>query len=180
MTPQHTDRSAHALTRQADAFGPVALTTFAANPAGSHLFRVQHEQLTALMTSILAATEVDVTGDAGVLARNKLTSLATLLPLHQSMEEGLVHRALSAEPRLRMTAETFEREMSPLVAELAALSRRFPSASSIINSPRGEFAQACSSLFTRLQERFRREERDIFSAFDRVVGVGAVSVAVAA
>jgi len=163
--------------RQADAFGPVALASFASNPNGAHLFRVQHERLTSLMTSILAATEVEVTGALSVAARSHLTTLATLLPLHQSLEDGLVHRALAPEPRVRMVAEAFEREMAPLLAELAALSRRFPSASSILSAPNGEFAQACSGLFSRLQERFRREERDIFSAYDRVAGSETPAVA---
>jgi hypothetical protein len=66
-----------------------------------------------------------------------------------------------------MVVEQFEREMAPLLTELAALARHYPSARSILRAPRGEFAQAASALFTRLRDRFRREERDLFPAYDR-------------
>lgn len=153
--------------RFADAFGPVTLATFAQSPSGAHLFRVQHELLLQLMSRVGAGTEGEVGPETALQARTALTTLATLLPVHQSLEDSLVHRALSGEPRARMLAEQFEREMAPLSAEVAALSRRYPTASSILFAPRGEFAAAASGLFTRLQERFRREERDLFPSFDR-------------
>ncbi|MFK4705786.1 hypothetical protein ABIC83_002625 [Roseateles asaccharophilus] len=166
--------------RQADAFGPVTLTAFASNPNGSHVFRAQHAHLTRLMAGVLAAAEAGLDGERAVVIREGLTSLSTLLQLHQSLEDGLVHRALSAEPRSRMMAETFEREMAPLVAEVASLSRRFPTPSSIMASSKGEFATLCGNLFTRLKERFGREERDIFSAYDRILGAGTSTQASAA
>ena len=153
--------------RFADAFGPVALTNFATNPGGAHLFRQQHELLGGLMNTILVATERDVAGQSPVVARTALTILNTRLPLHQSLEDALIHSALGNEPRASMLAEQFERDMVPLLSDLASLSRRYPTASSILQAPPGEFAQACAGLFSRLRERFRREERDLFPAFDR-------------
>jgi hypothetical protein len=154
--------------RFADAFGPVTLATFAQNPSGAHLFRVQHELLVQLMGRIVSSTEGEVGQDSAYQARTALTTLSALFPVHQALEDSLVHRALAGEPRARMLAEQFEREMAPLAAELLALSRRYPSASSILLAPRGEFAAAASALFARLQERFRREERDLLPSYDRV------------
>ena len=154
--------------RLADAFGPVTLAAFAQNPTGAHLFRVQHELLVQLMSRVVSSTEGEVGPESALQARTALTTLTTLLPVHQSLEDSLVHRSLSGETRARMLAEQFEREMVPLAAEVAALSRRYPVASSILSAPRGEFAAAASGLFSRLQERFRREERDLFPALDRV------------
>lgn len=156
--------------RIADAFGPVALANYATKATGAHLFRAQHEHLVRLMTAIVVGTERDVTGPLAVAARINLTTLTTLLPLHQALEDNLVFRGVEQEPRSRMVAETFEREIAPLLAELAALSRRYPSASSIYLSLKGEFTHACAGLFTRLHERFKREERDMFPLYDRAIG----------
>lgn len=153
--------------RFADAFGPVALTTYAQSPSGAHLFRVQHERLLQLMERIVAKTEGEVTGEGAVDARNALTTLSAQLPVHQGLEDAMVMRLLGAETKVRMLAEQFEREMAPLLTELAALARRYPTPSSILQAPRGEFSQTASSLFTRLRERFRREERDLFPSYDR-------------
>lgn len=156
-------------SREGDAFGPVALASFAMNPSGAHLFRMQHERLASLMTSILASTEVQITGAGALAARNALTSLTVLMPVHQSLENDLIHRALAGEPRARMMAEQFEREMVPLLSELASLARRYPSPSSIAAAPEGAFVQQAGSLFNKFQERFRREERDLFPVYDRSV-----------
>lgn len=164
--------------RLADAFGPVTLANFAQNPSGAHVFRAQHELLSQLMAAVLRHAEAAISGEAAYQARVALTSLTSLLPVHQGLEDALVHRSLAADPRARMMAEQFEREMAPLVAELASLSRRFPTASSILHSPKGEFVSAVQGFFTRLQERFRREERDLFPAFDRTAN-GVLSTAAA-
>ncbi len=168
MTQIAASAGAAGEARFADAFGPVTLATFAQKPSGAHLFRVQHELLVHLMSRAVTSTEGEVGPESALHARNALTTLTTLLPVHQSLEDSLVHSALSGEPRARMLAEQFEREMVPLAAEVAALSRRYPAASSILSAPRGEFAAAASGVFSRLQERFRREERDLFPSFDRV------------
>jgi hypothetical protein len=178
MTQIAASAGAAGEARFADAFGPVTLATFAQNPSGAHLFRVQHEMLVQLMARVVSSTEVDVGPESALRARTALTTLTTLLPVHQSLEDSLVHRALVGEPRARMLAEQFEREMVPLGAEVAALSRRYPAASSILVAPRGEFAAAASGLFSRLQERFRREERDLFPSFDRAAS-GATAFACA-
>lgn len=152
-----------------DAFGPVTLAAYAMSPSGAHLFRMQHERLAGLMTSILASTERQVTGAGALAARNALTMLTVLMPVHQSLENDLIHRSLAGEPRARMMAEQFEREMVPLLAELASLARRFPSPSAIAAAPAGAFAHQAGSLFNKLQERFHREERDLFPVYDRSV-----------
>lgn len=156
--------------RFADAFGPVTLASFAQKPTGAHLFRVQHGLLIKLMGSVVSGAEGDVDAESALRVRADLTTLTSLLPIHQSLEDSLVHRALSSEPRARMVAEQFEREMAPLAAELSALARRYHSASSILYAPKGEFASVAGAISARLQERFRREERDLFPSFDRSAG----------
>lgn len=182
MTSHDIDAHAsHQLSSDAiaDAFGPVTLAQAATAPNGAHLFRVQHERLISLMKMILASTEKAVDGENAVLARSALTQLSTLLPLHQSLEESFMNRALSSETRTRILAEQFEREMAPMLADLASLARIYPSASSILRSPAGEFAHTCSALFVRLQERFRREERELFASYDRSTAGTAASSLVA-
>jgi hypothetical protein len=167
-THQAAPLATNEVTRVADAFRPATLAHFAQRPSGAHLFRVQHEHLAQLMHRVIVGSEGTPTGESAVDARSALTTLTSLLAIHQSLEESLVHRSLAAEPRARMAAEQFEREMVPLMAELGSLARRYPTASSIFHGVKGEFAAAATHLFARLQERFRREERDLFPVFDRV------------
>lgn len=166
------------VNRLADAFGPVTLASFAQNPTGAHLFRSQHELLQQQMAAVSRQCASEINPEAALEARIAINWLSSLLPIHQSLEDSLIHRLLSSEPRSRMIAEQFEREMVPLGGEWAAYTRRYPTASSIFHAPAGEFAAASSALFSRLQERFRREERDLFPVYDRLAS-GAMLAAAA-
>jgi hypothetical protein len=163
-------------SEHADAFGPVALATFALNPSGAHLFRAQHEHILRTLANVTDAVESGLAGARGVsaalAAREALTIASSMLSIHQSLEDSLVRRALAAEPRMRLVVDQFEREMAPLVSEMASIARRYPTPSSILKNA-GEFALAFSSLLSKLQERFRAEERELLSAFDRTARVGA-------
>lgn len=164
----------------ADAFGPVALTSFATNPTGAHLFRAQHERILRVLDGILPQVEAardDSESGGALVARQALTVASSLLVAHQSFEESLVRRALNSDPRARPIIEQFEREMALLAADFSAFLRRYPSASSIIRSP-GEFIPTFSSLLAKLQERFRAEERELFTAYDRAVCAAAPGGAV--
>ena len=165
---QASTRDSLGVTRVADAFQPATLAHFAQRPSGAHLFRVQHERMAQLMRRVVVGSEGVLSGESVVDARSALTTLTSLLSIHQSLEESLVHRSFAAEPRARMIAEQFEREMVPLMAEMGSLARRYPTASSILHGSKGEFTAAAGHLFARFQERFRREERDLFPAFDRI------------
>lgn len=167
-----------------DAFGPVALASFALNPTGAHLFRAQHERILRTLDAVTACIEGGLGGDeaGGVRAlaiRRSLTSVLSMLAIHQALEDALVRRALAQEPRMRLVVEQFEREMAPLVSELAALSRRFPTPSSVLRSPT-EFADAYAGLLAKLQERLRAEERELHSVYDRTARVSSTGALLAA
>lgn len=153
--------------RVADAFGPVTLGAFAQNPARAHLFRVQHEVLLTYAAKLMSFVEPTATAEAALQARLTLTTLSSLMPIHQSLEEAVMRSVLSGEPSSRMLVEQFERDMAPLAHELAALGQRYPTASSICRAPQGEVAIAVTAFVTRLTDRMRREERELFPALDR-------------
>jgi hypothetical protein len=156
-----------------DAFGPVALATFALNPSGAHFFRAQHEQIIRsldLIADILSHGLGRSSLDAALRIRTELTCIVEMIHVHQSAEEFIIRRALESEPRLRMTAEQFERQMIPLMAEFSNLGRSFVTPSAILAAP-NEFAQEFTSLYSRIQERFKTEERELFSAYDRAMHV---------
>lgn len=160
------------LPRHTDAFGSVALETFALNPSGAHLFRAQHGVLLGLATQISEALDREPASDKGAAAleaRNALTSLHSLFTLHQTLEEAILRRTLQGDPRSRAQMDQFEREMAPISSEVGAISRRF-SAPSVILANTEAFATAFSSLHLKLKERFRAEERELFPAFDKSVG----------
>lgn len=160
---------------QADAFGPVTLAGFALSPSGAHLFRAQHEHILRAMAGVTACIEAGLESDSGaraLSARQLLTTATSMLVVHQSLEDALVRRALLAEPRMRLVVEQFEREMAPLMSEIAALSRHYPTPSSILKNS-VEFGLTFTSLLFKFEERFRAEERELLSAYDRTVRVAA-------
>lgn len=171
-----TNTAAAGANQHADAFGPVALESFALAPTGAHLFRAQHEAILRLAATIAGCIDAGLAGEAAgaraVEARTTLTTMVSLLTIHQSLEESLMRRALAGDTRTRLQLEQVEREMAPVMSELASLSRRYPTPSSILGVP-AAFGQAFASLLSKLQERFRAEERELFTVYDRSVRVSA-------
>ena len=158
----------HALpTQAADAFAAEVLTSFAVNPTGASLFRAQHEQLIRLMQAILSLAERSSVAESALELRVKLTTLSVLAPMHQELEDTILMKSLSGEPRARMLAEQSGRDMVPMLTELAQLGRRYLSVGDILESERGELSKAAGNLFSRFQEHFRREERELLVEFDR-------------
>lgn len=171
----HSSDNDSSYAASSDAFGPVTLESFALNPTGAHLLRAQHEQLLrlagAVTTLVEAGLDSSLAGCTRALgARNNLTTLLSLVSVHQSLEESMLRRALATDPRIRLSLEQFEREIAPLLSELASLSRRYPTPSSIVDS---DFAPQFASWLAKLSDRFRAEERDLFPAYDRVVKIAA-------
>lgn len=156
------------LNSLADSFGSVALAQFAADPNSAHLFRAQHEHIIRMLDELttLCSEQVQNPLDTALKARNMLTQIRVLASMHQTLENNVTHQVVATDPVLRISAEQFEREMVPLLAELSALSKRYPAPSTIAADLHG-FTRASGELFTRLRERYRREEREAFPAFDR-------------
>ena len=156
------------LNSLADSFGSVALAQFAADPNSAHLFRAQHEHIIRALDELttLCTEPVQNPLDTALKVRNMLTSIRVLVSMHQTLENNVTHQVVATDPVLRIQAEQFEREMVPLLAELASLSKRYPAPSTIAADMHG-FMRASADLFTRMRERYRREEREAFPAFDR-------------
>lgn len=165
--------------RYTDAFGPVALEAFALAPNGAYLFRAQHQVVVGRVDEILACVD-GMAGDdrpgQALAARNALTSLIAALNIHQALEATAFRRAFGADARQRMPIEQAEREMAPVLAELASLSYRFATPSAILGAP-AEFGRLAAEAFTKLTSRFRAEERDLYPVFERAVGAGVAGAA---
>lgn len=173
-----TDKS----NSNSDAFGSVAMESYALNPVGAHIFRAQHEAVLrqANRISVCIAQGIGPSGpgrEQAVSACIAMTTMISLLSIHQSLEESLVRRMLSGDPRLRTQIDQYEREIAPVISEFHALTRKFTSPS-VIAEKGQEFAQAFTSVLSMLQERFKSEERDLFGAYDRAVRIGLPSGAI--
>ncbi len=100
-------------------------------------------------------------------ARQSFLAFVVNLKQHQTIEDSMLRQALSNDSRARLTMEQFEREMMSLSAEVSSLSRRYPTVSAILAAPGREFSQSCIELFGRIEDRFRREEAELFPAYER-------------
>ncbi len=157
----------------ADAFGAVSLARFAAAPASSHTFRVQHDLLSRMMDMIVFESHSYSSASKAELAERALevanlqTTLRSLLETHHVLESEIVHKVLGADPRQRLVAEQFEREASSAMTEFDKLLVLFGSPSHIL-AQMSEFSNRAGAVFARIKERFKAEERDLFPTFDRL------------
>lgn len=157
----------------ADAFGAVSLARFAAAPASSHTFRVQHDLLSRMMDMIVFESHSYSSASKSELAERALevanlqTTLRSLLETHHVLESEIVHKVLGADPRQRLVAEQFEREASSAMTEFDKLLVLFGSPSHIL-AQMSEFSNRAGAVFARIKERFKAEERDLFPTFDRL------------
>jgi hypothetical protein len=158
-----------------DAFGSVAMTDFAKNPNGSHLFRAQHEQIRRLLSAALdLSPKSSISASDALLARQIVTKLTACMSVHQSLEVPLMRRALERDARMRMALDQMEREMGPVISDLMAISRAFATPSQIFASAL-EFSQSVRALEERVTDRFRIEERELFSVYDRAMAVASTA-----
>lgn len=148
-------------------FGAAEMFSWIGSGAATQMFRSQHARLLALATSILGNVEREMTPASALDARTSFLAFMVNLRQHQTIEDRMLREALSKDSRTRLTMEQFEREMMSLSGEVASLSRRYPTVSAILAAPGREFSQACIDLFSRIEDRFRREETDLFPALER-------------
>lgn len=173
---------------RADAFAYDLVASFSVNPTGAHFFRAQHERLSRLMTAIIDELQSEMFGaereqratqaSLGLATRIRLSELAALFAAHQTFEDEMLRRTFASDTRSKMVHEQLEREMVTLMAELNALLLRFPTPTAILSGA-DAFIPAAGSLFNRLREHLRAEERQLFVAFDRQTGASALEAAAA-
>lgn len=166
--PPGADRAEPFKAANADVFSYAVLAQFALSPTGSHLFRAQHESIVRLMNRVLEtlASRKSDSGGWSLVARNGLTDILSMIQVHQSFEDDLLRRSLASDARSRMLHEQLERDVAPILSSLAALGHKFSTPSSIEDGP-DEFFRQASEIFERVQDRFRMEERQLHSLYDR-------------
>ena len=167
LAEQHALQGDSGAALLAGNFGAAEMFSWIGSGALTQMFRSQHARLRALTASILGNVEREMTPASALDARTSFLALVVNLKQHQTIEDAMLRQALSKDSHMRLTMEQFEREMLSLMGEVASLSRRYPTVSSILSAPGREFSQACIELFNRLEDRFRREESDVFPALER-------------
>lgn len=162
------------ISSASDSFGPVSLSRFAAAPTSAHLLRAQHETLSRQMDAIafeahsFGGDSQDERAQRALDVSNALTSLKAFLVIHQTLEAGLMHKILATDPRHRLLAEQYEREAMTVLSAYDKLLMTF-SSPSIIFGAFSAFSEESAPVFIAIKERFKAEERDLFSVFDRIV-----------
>lgn len=165
--------SQHALIGEVDAslmnsnFSAAGMFSWIGNGVPTQMFRSQHASLVSMASSILGNVERAMTPATALDARQTFMMFVVNLKQHQTAEDTMLRQALAKDSRARLTMEQFEREMLSLSGEVASLSRRYPTVSAILAAPGREFSQSCNELFARIEDRFRREETDLFPLFER-------------
>lgn len=152
---------------QLDAFSSLSMSMFVDRSAQClQLFRAQHAELLAKASALVDASEADPDGVAGLASG--LMDLMSKLSLHLTLKRGVMGKQMSSDPRGRAVFDQFDRDIAPLRQRAAELAKAYASPSQIAARSH-EFKADILEFRALLDERFRSEERDLFSEFDRYV-----------
>lgn len=159
------DRREESHLAAASAFSSLSLSLFIDRPRQcTQLLRAQHSEILGGLSDIVSACDDHGKPDVAGL-KLAFSRLGSNLIAHIDLERGLVGKQMSADPRARAIFDQFEREIAPVRIRLSSLNRTFAT-SSLIASKLAEFKQSVTELRVFLDERFRSEERELFTAFD--------------
>jgi hypothetical protein len=128
-------------------------------------YRDQHAALVRLIGEIQSGL-VDLDDRGAAATRSALNTLSGKLTVHLSMEDqGLYPRLKSHEDlRIRDLAARFDAEMSGLKDAFSAFNGRW-TRQEIAANPE-EFRRAFAKISSALGERIRRENTELYAAFD--------------
>lgn len=142
---------------------------FNAGQRGAAGFRVQHSHLLSMLSEmrrIAADTSAD-RDSKGLALSGRATIFHLALVSHLHSEASTIHARLREDIKNRAMSEQFEREASVLRNDAARLSAVYGTPSSVVTLL-ANFDDDLGKIYATAESLFRREERDLFSAFDRL------------
>lgn len=152
---------------QLDAFSSLSMSMFVDRSAQClQLFRAQHAELLADAASLVDAAEADPEGVAELASG--LMGLMSKLVLHLTLKRGVMGKQMSSDPRGRAVFDQFDRDVAPLRQRASEVAKAYAAPSQIAVRLH-DFKQDILAIQAMLEERFRAEERDLFTEFDRYV-----------
>lgn len=131
-------------------------------------YRQHHLEVRALVTRINALLDpTSIDADPAPVAV-VIRELFGKFGVHLAIEDAALYPRMveHSDPRLRLAAETFQREMGGLKAEFDAYRNRWPGPTAIARNPR-EFIGETRNILAALQHRIDREDRDLYDLYDR-------------
>lgn len=148
-----------------DAFASITVSMFVDRARQClHLFRAQHAELLSDSRELLES--IGRGSQAAPELASALTRLISKLSFHLTLKRGVLGKQMSGDPRGRAVFDQFDRDLALLRQRASEVAKSYAAPSQIADGI-DEFRQDVQEIANLLEERFRAEERDLFTEFDR-------------
>lgn len=148
-------------------FDYLTLALFAERPqAATQLLRSQHAELQVAFERLRALTEGGAEQSHAV--RVLMTKIIANVQVTLQLEQGVLGKQVSADPRTRALFDQFQRELAPARGMMNEWARTYPTPS-VIAANLPEFRASTERVLRVLEERFRHVQRDLYVECDRVI-----------
>lgn len=151
-------------TENSGSFSYVNLSGYAKDASGSTLLRAQHGDLRRLIGRLQDYARNENSDCTEI--RNILTEVSIKTITHFSLEEGVLHKQMANDARMKIMADQHLREIMKLQSEMGSFMRKYSTPSSIRNNFM-DFSREAEEFCNNMIEQFVNEERDLFSSFER-------------
>lgn len=132
--------------------------------AKSDVFKAQHKDLLNLVNQ-LAPLAPNAAAKAADI-RTLLGQLAGKVTQHLAMEDMVLYKNMLANPATKPIAERFQREMGGIASVFTGFVGKYATPAAIQANPSG-FAAEFNGLVKALGDRIKREEAELYAAFDK-------------
>lgn len=147
-------------------FSYVNLSNYAKDASGSGLLRAQHGDLRRMIDKLQDLARKDLPDFVEI--RNLMTELAIKLRTHFSLEEGVLHKQMSTDARMKIMSDQHLRELMNLQNIMGTFMRKYATPTCIQNSFQN-FYREVEDFCKSINEQFINEERELFSSFERYI-----------
>lgn len=132
--------------------------------AKSDVFKAQHKEILNLVGQLAPLAPNAATKASDI--RSILGQLAGKVSQHLAMEDMVLYKNMLANPTTKSVAERFQREMGGIASVFTSFVGKYASPAAIQANPAG-FASEFSGLVKALGDRVKREESELYAAFDK-------------
>jgi len=133
-------------------------------------YRLHHGEIRTLVERIEAVLDLDrIAADAAPVAI-VLRELFGKFGVHLAIEDAMLYPRMlgHGDPKLRLAAETFQREMGGLKGTFDAYRRCWRGPSAISRDPAAFLAET-TGVLTALKHRIAREDEELYDLYDGAV-----------
>lgn len=133
--------------------------------AKADMFRNQHKELLDLIGKVTPLLNPQSVKDKSADIRATLTALSGKINMHLQVEDSVLYTKMLADPKSKVTAERFQREMGGIKTALTGYLGKYATPAAIAANSSGFIADT-QGIIKALGDRVKKEENELYPLFD--------------